>query len=229
MNFAIKNINDLSNRLMNNSIIMITFVCISLAAIAFFISSRFMKPLNKLTRSINYLQEGHMDEEVAVEGYNEIRNIQKALNQMLLKIRNLENSRQEFVSNVSHELKTPLTSAKVLADSLLAQEDVPTELYREFLVDITDEIDRENKIINDLLNLVKLDKSASDISISTVNINELLEMVLKRLRPIAKLRNIELVYESYRDVMVEVDEVKMSLAFTNLIENAIKYNLEDVG
>ena len=78
-----------------------------------------------------------------------------------------------------------------------------------------------------MLNLVKLDKSASDISISTVNINELLEMVLKRLRPIAKLRNIELVYESYRDVMVEVDEVKMSLAFTNLIENAIKYNLED--
>ena len=83
MNFAIKNINDLSNRLMNNSIIMITSIFISLAAIAFFIASRFMKPLNKLTRSINYLQEGHMDEEVAVEGYNEIRNIQKALNQML--------------------------------------------------------------------------------------------------------------------------------------------------
>lgn len=227
MNFTIRNINDLSNRLMNNAIIMITSIFISLAAIAFFIASIFMKPLNKLTRSINYLQEGHMDEEIAVEGYNEVRNIQNALNQMLLKIRNLENSRQEFVSNVSHELKTPLTSAKVLADSLLAQEDVPPELYREFLVDITDEIDRENKIINDLLNLVKLDKSASDISISTVNINELLEMVLKRLRPIAKLRNIELVYESYRDVMVEVDEVKMSLAFTNLIENAVKYNLED--
>ncbi|HHX54836.1 MAG TPA: HAMP domain-containing histidine kinase, partial [Clostridiales bacterium] len=159
MNFTIRNINDLSNRLMNNAIIMITSIFISLAAIAFFIASIFMKPLNKLTRSINYLQEGHMDEEIAVEGYNEVRNIQNALNQMLLKIRNLENSRQEFVSNVSHELKTPLTSAKVLADSLLAQEDVPPELYREFLVDITDEIDRENKIINDLLNLVKLDKS----------------------------------------------------------------------
>ena len=227
MNFAIRDINELSDKLTNNATIMITFTLVLIAAIAFFISRRFMKPFNKLTRSINHLQEGYMDEEISVEGYNEVRNIQKALNQMLLKIRNLENSRQEFVSNVSHELKTPLTSAKVLADSLLAQEEVSAELYREFLVDITDEIDRENKIINDLLTLVKLDKSTSDIIISSVKINELLEMVLKRLRPIAKLRNIELVYESYRDIMVEVDEVKMSLAFTNLIENAIKYNVED--
>ena len=146
---------------------------------------------------------------------------------MLTRIKNLESSRQEFVSNVSHELKTPLTSMKVLADSLLAQEDATPELYREFLIDITDEIDRENKIINDLLSLVKLDKSTSDISIASVNINDLLELVLKRLRPIAKQSNIELVYESYRPVIAEVDEVKLSLAFSNLIENAIKYNKED--
>lgn len=227
MNFSIRDINELSDKMADNAKILITSILILIAAIAFFISRRFMKPLNKLTRSINHLQEGYMDEEIQVEGYNEVRNIQKALNQMLLRIRNLENSRQEFVSNVSHELKTPLTSAKVLADSLLAQEEVPVELYREFLVDITEEIDRENKIINDLLTLVKLDKSTSDIIISSVNINELLEMVLKRLKPIAELRNIELVYESYRDVIVEVDEVKISLALTNLIENAIKYNVED--
>ena len=73
----------------------------------------------------------------------------------------LDDSRQEFVSNVSHELKTPLTSMKVLADSLNGQEDVPVELYREFMLDIGNEIERENKIINDLLSLVKIDKSAS--------------------------------------------------------------------
>ena len=67
---------------------------------------------------------------------------------MLRRIEHLEASRQEFVSNVSHELKTPITSIKVLADSLLTEPDSPPEVYREFLRDINEEIDRENKIIS---------------------------------------------------------------------------------
>lgn len=227
MNFAIKNITELSSKLIRSATIMIITLTVILAAISFILSGVFTKPLNKMVRTINNLQDGYMDEEIEIEGYNEIKDIQKALNRMLQKINTLESSRQEFVSNVSHELKTPLTSIKVLSDSLLAQEDATPELYVEFLTDITEEIDRENKIINDLLTLVKLDKSSSDINITSVNINDLLELVLKRVRPIAKQRNIELVYESYREVMVEVDEVKLSLALTNLIENAIKYNYDD--
>ena len=72
----------------------------------------------------------------------------------------LDESRSEFVSNVSHELKTPMTSMKVLADSLVGQEGVPEELYQEFMRDITAEIDRENRIITDLLTLVKMDKKS---------------------------------------------------------------------
>lgn len=116
---------------------------------------------------------------------------------------------------------------KVLADSLIAQEDVPTELYKEFMVDIAEEIDRENKIINDLLALVKLDKTAADLNITAVNINGLLELILKRLRPIAAKQNIELLFESFRPVTAEIDEVKITLAISNLVENAIKYNTEN--
>lgn len=136
----------------------------------------------------------------------------------------LDESRQEFVANVSHELKTPLTSVKVLADSLLQQPDAPVELYREFMVDITNEIDRENKIINDLLSLVKMDKKAAEMNISSVSINDLLEMILKRLRPIARKQDVEVVFESIRPVTAEIDEVKFTLAISNLVENAIKYN-----
>ena len=145
---------------------------------------------------------------------------------MVSKTKQLDLSRQEFVSNVSHELKTPITSIKVLADSLTMQENVPVELYKEFLTDIAEEIDRENKIINDLLSLVKMDRTAAELNISQVNINELLELILKRLRPIAAKRNIELVFESFRPVIAEIDEVKLTLAFSNLVENAIKYNIE---
>ena len=109
----------------------------------------------------------------------------EAFNKMLGRLRVLDDSRTEFVSNVSHELKTPLTSMKVLSDSLLTQEDVPVELYKEFMGDLSEEIERENKIINDLLSLVKMDKTADTMNISSVNINTLVERILKQLRPIA--------------------------------------------
>ena len=72
-----------------------------------------------------------------------------------------------------------------------------------------------------------MDKTSANINIQSENINELLERILKRLRPIAKQHNIEVVFESFRPVMAEVDEVKMSLALSNLVENAIKYNKEN--
>lgn len=106
------------------------------------------------------------------------------------------------------------------------QEDVPVELYREFMVDIAEEIEREDKIINDLLALVKMDKSAASVNITSVDINALTELILRRLRPIAKKTDIELTLISKREIIAEVDEVKLSLILTNLIENAIKYNRE---
>ena len=93
--------------------------------------------------------------------------------------------------------------------------------------DLSGEIERENQIINDLLSLVKMDKTANNMNITLENMNELLEKVLKRLRPIAVEHNIEVVFESFRPVTAEVDEMKLSLALTNLVENAIKYNKED--
>ena len=95
------------------------------------------------------------------------------------------------------------------------------ELYREFMEDISNEIDRESKIIDDLLSLVKMDKSEAELNISQVNLNVLVEQILKRLRPIANRRKVELIFESIRDVSADVDEMKLSLAITNLVENAI--------
>ena len=155
-----------------------------------------------------------------------MRMIVQRFNEILGRMQTLEESRQEFVSNVSHELKTPMTSMKVLADSLISQEDVPIELYKEFMTDIAEEIERENKIITDLLSLVKMDKTSANLNIENRNLNELIELILKRLRPIAKQRNIDVLYESAREVFAEIDEVKLTLAISNLVENAIKYNKE---
>ena len=179
------------------------------------------------TAALNGVADGNLDEDVDIGTYRETKEISTAVQRTLKKLKAVEQSRQEFVSNVSHELKTPITSIRVLADSLMGMEEVPVELYKEFMADISDEIDRETKIINDLLTLVKSDKATTKLNISQVSINNLLEQILKRLRPIAKKQNIELVLENIREVTADVDETKLSLALSNLVENAIKYNREE--
>lgn len=186
-----------------------------------------MKPFQKVTRSIEDITDGYLDESISVPDYLETELITDAFNKMLTRVRTLDDSRQEFVSNVSHELKTPLASMKVLADSLNGQEGVPVELYQEFMQDITSEIDRENQIITDLLSLVKMDKKVADLNITQVNINELLEQLLKRLHPIAAQKMWSSFSTASARSMREVDATKLSLAFSNLIENGIKYNNEN--
>ena len=208
--------------------LMIQFLVAVIVVIAgFAVSTALVRPFRRLTKSIKDVQDGYEADFISVNSYSETETMSAACDEMLRRLQTLDESRQEFVSNVSHELKTPLTSMKVLADSLMGQEDIPVELYREFMTDIGAEIDRENKIINDLLSLVKMDKSAGNINITSVQINELLERIMKRLRTIAQKQNVELVMESFRPVVAEVDEVKLTLALTNLIENAIKYNNPD--
>ena len=202
-------------------------MALAILAIAFYVSRMLVKPFGKVTRSLEEMTGGILEEDLSILDYTETQLLSEAYNRMLKRMKTLDDSRQEFVSNVSHELKTPITSMKVLADSLLMQEDVPVELYKEFMGDIAEEIDREDKIINDLLSLVKMDRKAADVNIQETNINELLELIVKRLKPIAGKRNIDLVLESFKPVMAEVDETKLTLAISNLVENAIKYNKEE--
>lgn len=184
-------------------------------------------PMKKLSDNIARIHAGYGDDSLEINDCTEIKKICDSFNSVLSEMRVMDQSRQEFVSNVSHELKTPLTSMKVLADSLNSMPDAPIELYQEFMEDITNEIERENKIITDLLSLVKMDKTAADMNIETLNINDLVEQIIKRLQPIADKQQVAIVLESFRPVTAEVDDVKLTLAITNLIENAIKYNKND--
>ncbi|MRM91144.1 sensor histidine kinase [Hungatella hathewayi] len=202
-------------------------VFILMLGLSLFIADLIVRPLRRITASIADVSEGYDDEVLHVNTFTETKQLSEAFNKMLGRLKQLDESREEFVSNVSHELRTPLTSMKVLADSLLSQEEVPIELYQEFMGDIAKEIDRENDIIADLLSLVKMDKTAKNLNINTVNINELMELILKRLKPIAEKKNVEVVLESFRPVTAEIDEVKLTLAISNLVENAIKYNHEE--
>lgn len=227
ISFSTKNIHLIEESVNYRAILLLIVFAICIFIFSLLYSSLLSKPLLKVTESIDEITTGDLDVSLELSTYSELISVSDSFNKMTGYIRDQDTARQEFVSNVSHELKTPLASMKVLSDSLLSQAGMPEELYREFLVDITNEIERMTKIINDLLSMVKMDKNKAKMVIHNTSINELLEQLLKRLRPIAAKRNIELLYESYRPVVADVDEVKISIALNNLIENAIKYNYDD--
>ncbi len=215
-------------RFIENQTIFAVVVTSALVMIFGFILAHILvKPFRDVTRAIEDVTDGIEDEAISVPDYSETEQIIDAFNNMLSRVRALDNSRQEFVSNVSHELKTPLTSMKVLADSLNGMENVPNELYQEFMADITQEIDRENNIITSLLAMVRLDKKAGSMNYEKQEIGSLLESIIKRLKPIADKRGITVRMREHDTVVADIDTMKLSLAFSNLIENAIKYNKDE--
>ena len=194
--------------------------------VAFFISYMAVRDTRKIKSQLVNMKDGFLGQ-ISSDGlWREAGSVVDNMNGIFAKSQLLEESRQEFVSNVSHELKTPITSMKVLSESILMQDNVPVEMYREFMNDIVLEIDREAQIISDLLTLVKTDKGSDSLNIERVDINELMEVILKRLTPLAEKRSIEITFESFREVEADIDKVKFTLAISNLIENGIKYNVD---
>lgn len=210
----------------NSQVIMDSVFFLLLLSLSIVVSGLIMRPFIELRTSVGQVSNGDLNQSISQNTYLITKQLSDELNTTIRRLRDADQSRDEFVANVSHELKTPITSIRVLADSLMSMDDVPVELYKEFMNDISKEIDREAKIIDDLLNLVKMDRSGVVLNRTSVDMNAMLEQILKRLRPQAKLRNIEMTLETVRDVKADVDEVKFSLAITNLVENAIKYNVD---
>ncbi len=191
-------------------LIMATLFFILIFILSYYFSGFITKPFKRLLISINKITDGNLDEKIDIKGNYEIEEIGTAFNHMTDKLERIDENRRQFVANVSHELKTPLSSVKVLADSLLMQPDAPKELYKEFFVDISREIERETIIIDDLLTLVTLDKKENELNVSEANLNILIESIMKRLKPLADIKGVEMVFESYREVIAEVDKTKNS-------------------
>ena len=199
-------------------------VFVILLPISILLGGILLRPFEKLRDSLRKIANGNLNDTIEQKDYTITGEISEAVNGTIRRLRTVDESRDEFVANVSHELKTPITSMQVLADSLNSMEEVPNELYKEFMEDISEEVTREANIIDDLLELVKMDKSKATIRPKPVDVNEMIRRILRRIRPLAERKNIELIFESVRNVTADGDETKLSLAVTNIIDNAVKYS-----
>ncbi len=208
-------------------IFMTIVIGVIIIALVVFMSQVIFDPLKNILATIKKISSGQFHQRIELKGKNEFTELGEAVNTMTQRLEEVDKSRQEFVSNVSHELKTPLSSIKVLSEAMLLQDNIPEETYKEFLLDINSEVDRMTDIVNDLLALARLENNENSLHIREVDVNKMLRDIIKRLQPLAETKNIDISFEAAKEVKVDADEVKLSLAISNLVDNGIKYTPVD--
>ena len=191
--------------------------------LAGFISRIVTKPVAELSAGIERMSAGDYQHRVHVKGTGEMAQLAAAFNQMSEKVHSLDEARNQFVSNASHELKTPLATMKILIESMIYQDDMPPELRQEFLTDINKEIDRLSSVVGDLLTLVHIDSHKLHLRRELMLFSETVRETVSRLTPLAKKRGQEIVSDIQEGCEMFADPGKLAQVCYNIIENAIKY------
>ena len=192
-------------------------------AFSLFSARAFTRRLRQIMASMRIIREGDYSHEVHISGHDELTVLGQEFNGLTEKLRNSEEERRQFVSDASHELKTPLASIKLLSDSIL-QNDMDVETLREFVADIGDEADRLTRMSGKLLSLNKFHpETGSDCEITYFR--PTIERVRRMLSTIADMACVELRTEIVTDSSILIMEDDLYQIIFNLVENGIKYNL----
>jgi len=222
-------IQDMMQRVFNLQDLMILYFLIAacIAMIIALVFSRIIsRPIISLTRSIQRMGRGDFSVRVPVKGSGELRRLSETFNTMSEKLEMLDQSRNQFVSNASHELKTPLATMKILLESIIYQPDMDYEMRTEFMTDINKEIDRLNMVISDLLTLVSMDSKTMRLNRTTFSLSQLVSDTATRLKLVMDKRNQELKLQLNDRCDMYADNAKLTQVIYNLMENASKYTQE---
>ena len=195
-------------------------VCVTIFAI--FFSNSFTKRLRRIMLSMRIIREGDYSHKVKMGGNDELTVLGNEFNNLAERLQISEQKRRPFVSDASHELKTPLASIKLLSDSIL-QNDMDTETIKEFVGDIGNEADRLNRMTQKLLSLSRIE-SQEDSDCEIVNIVPTVERVVRMLTGIAAENKISITTNIIHDCPILVIEDDLYQIIFNLVENGIKYN-----
>ncbi|SHF39877.1 MULTISPECIES: sensor histidine kinase [Caloramator] len=200
------------------------FILAIVTLIGYFISTYATKPIYSVIDAIENMAEGNLKQRVEVIGNDEIARLCMAFNEMNEKITTIDSERRQFVADASHELKSPLASINVLVESLISSELANKDMAMEFLQDIHSEIDRLSNIVNNLLELTKLEGSFG-VKVEKFDLNDVCLQVVKRVGYIAKTKNVEIFYDG-QSVEIEANRDNIFRALYNVVENAVKYSFE---
>lgn len=209
---------DLRNKMSTFSMV----ISVLLIVVSVFISMALTRRFSALLRAIRSVRDGNYGYRAPVYGRDELAEVAGQFNELSERLEKTETLRRQFVSDASHELKTPLASVRLLADSILQTEDMDGETLREFLSDIGDEIDRLTRMTEKLMQLTRME------AVEGLRVMVRPSVVIRRaahmLEPFARQSDVELRLELEPDSAIRGDADDLYIAVYNLMENGVKYN-----
>ena len=204
-------------------------ISVVIAALALAVSTLLSRIITRrfaaLLDAIRQIRGGDYGYQTKIGGHDEISSIAQEFNSLSERLQKTEDARRRFVSDASHELKTPLAGIRLLSDSILQTENIDSATVREFVGDIEHETDRLTRITENLLRLTRLDSGVQQVS-KPAETADVVERAVRMLRPVAAEHKVTVSYEIIEPVIVCMGEDDLYQVVYNLAENAVKYNRE---
>lgn len=180
------------------------------------------RKIGQLLTAIRQVREGAYSHRAEIAGHDEIAQIGQEFNSLTDRLQTTENARRRFVSDASHELKTPLAAIRLLSDSILQTEHMDPATTREFVADIGAEAERLSRITEDLLRLTRLDSGVLEKPVE-VEVLPVLEQVMRMMSLVAQEKQVELTYTAEPGCTVLATPDELHQVIYNLTDNAVKY------
>ena len=187
------------------------------------LSTTLTRQIGELLEAIRKVREGAYSHRAAVRGRDEIAQLGEEFNSLTDRLQKTEEARRRFVSDASHELKTPLAAIRLLSDSILQTDNIDPETTREFVADIGKEAERLSRITEDLLRLTRLDSDVLEPA-AAVEVLPVLRQVVRMMELIAEERNITITYQAEEGCFVRSTRDELYQIIYNLTDNAVKYD-----
>lgn len=210
----------------NSAILILVCVFLTGSIVFLVIADIIVKPLTRLTTAIKELSNGNYNVRVDNVGQDEISKLNQGFNQMARQLAKQDETRQKFISDISHEFQTPLTSIQGFAN-ILKEEDLPKEQRVKYANIILYNSKRLSSLAKNMLQLTLLDREEIELEISNYSLVNQMNRVISTQENQATEKNIEIVFETpKKDIFIDGDEQRLEQVWTNIISNAIKYTNE---
>ena len=214
---------ELLDGLQSNLLKLSAGIAAAVVLLSFILSRMLTRKISALLTGIRKVREGAYEHRTHIPGRDEIAQIGEEFNSLTDRLQTTETLRRRFVSDASHELKTPLAAIRLLTDSILQTDNMDMETVRDFVTDIGSEAERLSRITEDLLRLTRLDSNQVDPP-EVVEVAPVLEQVMRMMSLLAQEKGTELTCQTGGDCRVLATKGEVHQVIYNLTDNAVKYS-----
>src|SRR5215472_6903502 len=195
------------------------------SVLTFYLSQRMTAPIREMKRVALRIAHGQFDQRVKIKTRDELGELGETFNYMAAELASLDQMRKDFVANVSHDLRSPLTSMHGFVRAFL-DETIPNERKRQYLLIMNEQTERMMKLVNDLLDLARIEAGQVEIQPVVFNVSELVRQVVARMEPerMKKQVTVEVLFEEAEDISVCADPDRIDQVIANLLQNAIQFS-----